>query len=97
MLLQECKESLLERNINPASSIDYDINGEIQTLSLEWIISAYLQTEKKELFIGLFEKVLKGSDADIEQFFQQMGQLILMSSLSQEAVDKTNIASGVKN
>ena len=82
MLLQKCKASLLERNINPASSIEYDINGEIHTLSLEWIIEAYLKTEKKEFFIELFEKVLQGSDADIEQFFQQMGQLILLSSLS---------------
>ena len=33
--------------------------------------------------MDLFEKVMQGSDADIEQFFQQMGQLVLMSSLSE--------------
>lgn len=82
MLLKECKQSLLDHNINPISSIEYDINGEIHTLTLEWIIEAFLKTEKKELFIELFKKVLQGSDAEIEQFFQQMGQLILMSSLS---------------
>lgn len=86
MLLQECKESLLDRNINPASSIEYEINTEPHTITLEWIISAYLQTEKKELFITLFEKALKGNDAEIEQFFQQMGQLVLMSSLTQENI-----------
>jgi len=85
-MLQECKDALLERNINPASSVDYDINGKIHTLSLEWIISAYLKTEKKELFVDLFKKVLEGKDSDIEQFFQQMGQLILMSSLSENEV-----------
>jgi hypothetical protein len=84
-MIEECKQSLLNRGINPVSSIDYDINGEIHTLTLEWIMSAYLQTEKKELFVGLFKKSLQGSDADIELFFQQMGQLILMTSLSSQA------------
>ena len=94
MLLQKCKQSLLDHNINPISSIEYDINGEIHTISLEWIIEAFLKTEKKELFMELFKKVLKGSDSDIEQFFQQMGQLILMSSLSEqvEAVGQTDFS-----
>ena len=86
-MLAKCKRSLLDKNINPISSIDYDINGKIHTLSLEWIISAYLKTEKNELFVELFEKVLEGSDKDIEVFFQQMGQLILMSSLSQNELE----------
>ncbi len=91
-MIEECKQSLLDRGINPVSCIDYDINGEVHTLTLEWIISAYLQTEKKELFAGLFKKALEGKDADIELFFQQMGQLILMTSLSSqaEAVCKTD-------
>ena len=79
-----CKESLLQRGINPASSVDYDINNELHTLSLEAIIEAFLQTEKKEFFVELFNKALTQSDADIETFFQQMGQLLLMSSLSKE-------------
>jgi len=89
-MLKECKQALLDKNINPVSSIEYDINGEIHTLTLEWIISAYLQTEKKELFVGLFEKSLEGSNADMELFFQQMGQLILMTSLSTQEVSKTS-------
>jgi hypothetical protein len=84
-MLEECKQSLLDNNINPASSVEYEINGEIHTLTLEWIISAYLQTEKKELFVELFEKTLRSNSADIELFFQQMGQLILMTSLSKQA------------
>jgi hypothetical protein len=93
-MLEECKQSLLDKSINPASSIDYEVNGEIRTLTLEWIISAYLQTEKKELFVGLFTKALQGSNADIELFFQQMGQLILMASLSKqaEAVCKADVS-----
>jgi len=83
-----CKESLLDRGINPASSVEYEINGELHTLTLEWIISAFLKTEKKEFFIDMFNKVLKQSDADIETFFEQMGQLILMSSLSEKEVEK---------
>ena len=84
-MIEECKQSLLDKGINPASSIEYEINGEIHTLTLEWIISAYLKTEKKELFVGLFTKTLQGSETDIELFFQQMGQLILMTSLSSQA------------
>lgn len=91
MQLQACKDLLLNRGINPVSSIDYEINGQIHTITLEWIISAYLQTEKRELFIGLFEKVLSGSDSDIEQFFKQMGQLVLMSSLSQETLEENDV------
>lgn len=81
-MLSACKQSLLNRNINPASSIDYNINAKVHTLSLEEIISAYLQAEKKEFFVELFEAVLKKSDKDLEQFFEQMGKLLLMSSLS---------------
>ena len=89
-MLTYCKQLLLNKNINPMSSIEYEINGEVHTLSLEWIISAYLQTEKKEFFVELLEKVSDGSDRDITQFFQQMGQLILMSSLSQNDVSLEN-------
>ncbi|MDF1881301.1 hypothetical protein JHD50_08300 [Sulfurimonas sp. MAG313] len=81
-MIHKCKQTLLDKKINPVSSIEYDINGKIHVLSLEWIIDAYLKTEKKEYFIELFEQVAKGSKADIENFFQQMGQLVLMSSLS---------------
>ena len=82
-MLQRCKQLLLDKNINPISSIEYDVNGEIHTLSLEWIISAFLKTEKKELFMQMLEEVVQGSQSDIEKFFQQMGQLVLISSLSE--------------
>ena len=83
----KCKQALLDKNINPTSSIEYDINGEIHTLTLEWIIDAFMQTEKKEYFVELFDRVIQGKDTDIESFFQQMGQLVLMSSLSKEEMD----------
>jgi len=85
---KRCKELLLSRNINPVSSIEYEINDQIHTITLDWIIEAYLKTEKRELFIQLFEKVMQGSDADIESFFQQMGQLVLMSSLSDKELEE---------
>ena len=87
-MLKKCKELLLDKNINPASSIEYEINNQTHTLTLEWIVSAYLKTEKKELFIGMFEKVIKGNNTDIETFFQQMGQLVLMSSLSDKELEE---------
>jgi len=76
------KQLLIDKKINPSSTIEYDINGEIHTISLEWIIDAYLQTEKKEYFEELCEKVMQGRNENIETFFQKMGQLVLMSSLS---------------
>ena len=87
-MINRCKQLLLDKNINPISNVEYDINGQIHTLTLEWIIEAYLKTEKKELFVELFEKVIQGSDSDIETFFQQMGQLILMSSLSDQELEE---------
>lgn len=87
-MIKKCKESLLKRKINPRSTIEYEINSEIHTLSLEWIIEAFLQTHKRDLFIEMLENVLKGKDLEIEQFFQQMGQLILMSSLSKEEIEE---------
>jgi len=36
----------------------------------------------------MFEKVVSGKDSEIEIFFQQMGQLILMSSLSENEIKK---------
>ena len=80
--MNKAKQLLLDKNINPISSIEYDINGEIHTLTLEWIIQAYLKTEKKDFFMEMLEKVIQGSQDDVESFFQQMGQLVLMSSLS---------------
>ncbi len=86
--MEKCKQLLLDRHINPASTIEYEVNGELHTLSLEWIIEAYLKTERSAFFVELFEKVVRGSDSDIETFFQQMGQLILMSSLSENEINK---------
>ncbi|PHR55255.1 MAG: hypothetical protein COA44_11145 [Arcobacter sp.] len=88
-MLQRCKQLLLDKNINPISSIEYDVNGEIHTLSLEWIVSAFIKTEKKELFIQMLEEVVQGNKSDIEIFFQQMGQLVLMSSLSKNELEET--------
>ena len=87
-MLKKCKELILDKNINTGSSIEYDINGEMQKVTLEWIISAYLETQNRDFFIDLFEKVMQGSNADIEIFFQQMGQLILMSSLSDNELEE---------
>lgn len=87
-MLQECKQLLLDKNINPISSIEYDVNGEIHTLSLEWIISAFIKTEKKDFFVDMLKEVVQGNESDIETFFQQMGQLVLMSSLSENELEE---------
>ncbi len=83
---EACKQLLLDRDINPVSSIEYEVNGTLHTLTLEWIIEAYMKTQKRDLFMALFTKAVEGSDQELETFFQQMGQLVLMSSLSEKSI-----------
>ena len=53
-----CKDELLKIGINPASTIEYDVNGEVYTVSLEWIIEAYAGASErtKNLFVNSFKE-----------------------------------------
>jgi hypothetical protein len=88
--IQICKALLLDININPASTIEYNVNEEIYTLSLEWIIESYMRTSEttQELFINSLRQMRTAPE--FQQYFEQMGQLILMTSLSEK---DTNINS----
>lgn len=83
---QECMKILQQEGINPASTVDYEINGEPTSLTLEYIIDTYmLASEESQLvFLTAMKKSLEANTIGIEKFFEGMGQLLLMSHLSEK-------------
>lgn len=80
----ECLEILKEKGINPISSIDFDVNGELHSLSFEWIIDTYTQAspESRLVFLTALKKAVSTDNIGIEKFFEGMGKLLLMTHLS---------------
>ena len=81
---QQCKDIIKREGINLSSNIDYDINGEVQSLTIEWIIDAYMQAseETHQIFLDALKLSLEAKGMGIDKFFEDMGQLILMTHLS---------------
>jgi hypothetical protein len=81
---QECLDILKKHNINPASKIDFDVNGEEHSLSLEYIIDTYMSASEDSqlVFVTTLKKATSADEMGIEKFFEGMGQLLLMSHLS---------------
>jgi hypothetical protein len=82
----DCKRVLLENSINIDSTIDFDVNGEVHSLSFEQIIDSYMQasTESQLVFYSALEKSLLAGEIGIEGFFEGMGKLLLMTHLSEK-------------
>jgi len=83
-----CKQMLLERGVNPASTVEFDVNGTLHTLTFQEIIAAYLQTSEdaQQIFVQAMQKALEGGNPGIQKFFEGMGKLLLMSRLSGEDI-----------
>ncbi len=81
---QKCKELLGKHNINVLSEIDFDINGEVNTLSFEYIIDTYMKAshESQLVFLAALEKSIKAENDGARKFFEGMGQLLLLTHLS---------------
>ncbi len=81
---QQCKDIIKREGINLNSSIDYAINGEIQSLTIEWIIDSYMQAseETHQVFLDALKLSLEAKGMGVDKFFENMGQLILMTHLS---------------
>ena len=79
-----CKKLLLEEHIDSFSTIDFEINGEVQTISFEYIIDTFMQasTESQEVFFIALQKSMQVKGMGAEKFFEGMGQLLLMTHLS---------------
>jgi len=82
----DCKRLLLEHNINTDSNIDFDVNGKVHSMSFEDIIDIYMQAsdESKLVFFSALEKSIILGEVGIENFFEGMGQLLLMTHLSEK-------------
>jgi len=80
----ECKQILTEHNIDIFSEIDFDVNGKVHTLSFNYIIETFMKasTESQEVFVLALKKALHVEDMGADKFFEGMGQLLLMTHLS---------------
>jgi len=80
----ECKTLLLKENIDLASAIDFDVNGEVKTMSFEYIVDTYMQAseESQLVFLAALQKATAVDAMGIDKFFEGMGQLLLMTHLS---------------
>ena len=80
----ECKELLKNVGVNAQSSIDFDVNGEVMSMTLEEIIDTYMQAsqESQLVFLRALQKAAESDVMGIEQFFEGMGKLLLMTQLS---------------
>lgn len=83
---EECLQILQSEGINPVSSIDFEVNAKVHSLSFEYIIDTYMQAsqESKLVFLSALKKSIVGKEMGIEKFFEGMGQLLLMTHLSEK-------------
>ena len=80
----KCNKLLLEENINTDSSIDFDVNGELHSMTFEYIIDTYMKAseESKLVFVAALQKAVAVDNMGVDNFFEGMGQLLLMTHLS---------------
>ena len=81
---KECKEIIKNKGVNLKSAIEYDVNGEVHSLSLEWIIESYMKAsdESQLVFLSALKQAVAEKETGIDEFFEKMGQLLLMTHLS---------------
>ena len=82
----QCFELLRHEGINPASTIEYEVNDEAMSLTIEYIIDTYMQAseESQLVFLTAMKKALEANAMGLEKFFEGMGQLLLLSHLSDQ-------------
>jgi hypothetical protein len=88
-LIDRVKELLLQHGINPASSIEYDVNGSLHVMSLQDIAQQFMSasSESQEIFVMALQKALEDGKSGVQIYFEKMGELLLMSSLSEKFED----------
>ncbi len=81
---EECFSLLESHEINKISSIDFKVNEELHSLTFEYIINTYMQASETSqyVFVSALKKALAAQNMGIEKFFEGMGQLLLMTHLS---------------
>jgi hypothetical protein len=85
-LKTECLDILAKEGINPLSSIDFNVNEKLHTLTFEYIIDTFMQasTESQLVFVRALQKAVLAEEMGVKKFFEGMGQLLLMTHLSKE-------------
>ena len=81
---KECKEIIKNKGINLKSAIEYDVNGELHSLTIEWIIESFMKAsaESQSVFLNALKQAVSEKETGIDEFFEKMGQLLLMTHLS---------------
>lgn len=81
---RQCKQILIDEGIDANSTIDFDVNKEVYTMTFEYIIDTYMQAseESQLVFYTAMQKALDAKEMGIDKFFEGMGQLLLMTHLS---------------
>ena len=85
-IVQECKSLLSKEGIDINSEIDFDVNGKVHTLSFEYIIDTFMQSseDSQDVFLIALQKSISANESGVNQFFEGMGQLLLMTHLSEK-------------
>lgn len=75
---------LANQDISVDSNVDFNVNGKVVNLSYRFIIDSYMQAsqEAQLVFLAALRKSQKAGQMGVEKFFEGMGQLLLMGSLS---------------
>ncbi|MDA3907977.1 MAG: hypothetical protein PF437_02705 [Sulfurimonas sp.] len=83
-ITQQCKQILIDESIDANSTIDFDVNGEVHTMTFEYIIDTYMQAsdESRLVFIAALQKAVDAKEMGVDKFFESMGQLLLLTHLS---------------
>ena len=86
---QQCKDIISREGINLSSSIEYNINDKIHTITIEWIVDTYMQAsqDSHQVFLDALKLSLEAKGMGIDKFFEDMGQLLLMTHLSDKFND----------
>lgn len=85
-MIENVKSLLLDQHINPASTIEYDVNGSLHVMSLQEIAEQYMSASEasQEVFVLALQKALEEGRSGVQNYFEKMGELLLMSSLSEK-------------
>jgi len=88
---QKCKKIIKNEGINLQSVIEYDVNGEIHSLTIESIVDSYMEASKEsqEIFLNALKTSLETKENKLGDFFENMGQLLLMTHLSDKFTQLT--------
>lgn len=83
---EQCKDIVKREGINLNSTIEYNVNDKLHTLSIEWIIESYMQAspDSHQVFLDALKLSLEAKGMGIDKFFENMGQLLLMTHLSEK-------------